>query len=144
MATLDEIIEAEVAQLVAAACPGSAAEGRKVLAFREGESLPRALLACSYDREEPGENTPGYERRVYYRLLIVFAVKSNLGSIGDETLNAWRQKSARILYGPTLPTVPEVDDIRQVGVPAAAIPPQPFPVDTQALAYEIVTYEPVE
>lgn len=142
MPTIDETIEATVAAAILAAIPASGAEGRKIPAVRQGDTLPKILLACAYDRESPGENTTAYKRNVFYSLLIVFYTKSNLGSTGDETLNAWRQTVARLLYGPTLAGVPEVNDFIPRPVPPAAIPPLPFGVDTQAVMYDVETYEP--
>lgn len=143
MPSMDENIEAQVVTDINTAIGSTVAYGRKIPTVREGEDTPRITVACAYDREEPGENTDPYRRNVFYSLLIVFYTRSNLGSTGDETLNAWRQIVTKLLYGPTLAGVPEVDDIRFMRLPASAIPPLPDGIDTQGLMFEVETYESI-
>lgn len=140
---VDEDIADAVAGLIATAIPTVDTDARKVLVLREGESTPRIMVRCMFDRSAAGHNDSSYRLNNIYHLTVRLVNRSNKQITHDVDLHQWRQIVNRILFGPTLTGVAVVDDIRPVQNRVSALPQLPAGVDTEAISFEVETYEPL-
>lgn len=150
MASVDTMIENSVAAIILAALPDSNAEARKTLVLREGETTPRVLVRCGYLRSQAGDTDAEHKRNCFYSLTVRIYNRTNTMVAGDTTIKDWREQILKLLYGPELPNVEVdgrnvVDDIRPVNsslYAPGAFAQLPAGVDSEALCFEVETYEP--
>lgn len=140
---VDEDIAEAVAGIISVAIPSVPCDARKVLTLREGESDPRIMVRCNFDRSQAGEN--GSDRRLnnFYYLTIRLIRRTNQQTTIETDLKNWRQTVNRLLFGPTLSGVAVVDDIRPVQNRVSALPQLPKGVDSEAISFEVETFEPL-
>lgn len=140
---VDEDIGNAVAGLISAAIPAVPCDHRKVMTLREGEESPRIIVRCVFERSQAGENGTNQKLNNFYHLTIRLVKRTNQQVTIESDLKNWRQTVNRLLFGPTLSGVAVVDDIRPVQNRVSALPQLPKGVDSEAISFEVETFEPL-
>lgn len=140
---VDSDIATAVAGLITTAIPSVPCDARKVLTLREGESDPRIMVRCVFERSFAGENGTNERLNNFYHLTIRLVKRTNQQTTLETDLKGWRQTINRLLFGPTLTGVSVVNDIRPVNNRVSALPQLPKGVDSDAISFEVETYEPL-
>jgi len=118
---------------------GVIVDSRKLLVLRQNESVPRIMLKCVYDRAYAGDSE--FPINAFYILTIRLVDRNSKAITGTETLKEWRGRILQLLYGPSLSGASFIDDIRPVRPQRSAMPQMPEGVDSEAVAFEVETYE---
>lgn len=134
-------IEDAVAALIVAAIPATNATARKTLNLLEGESVPRVMVRCAFDRGQAGHNEDSHRFNGFYTLYVRMFDRNNKAKTGDNTIKTWQDQIVKLLFGPTIAAVPVVSDITPMRASPRALAQTPPGVDSALLQFEVETYE---